>query len=160
MWCNQNGDHLENILLLTWVTCEGGHQYWIIFRHKVRWSFQWSLKISLIFLAHYQALLETITRAPNYVFPSLVDDTHIVGPMNGITHIMGHTNEITHTFDHLLMQLALIGLKVKVLKCKFWSPSRISPSLEIFQGLNGCILVINGLHILGLSLGLGFKFLN
>jgi hypothetical protein len=45
--------------------------------------------------------------APNCVFPSLTDDTHIVGPMS----------EIIRTFDHLLTQLALIGLRVKVL-CK------------------------------------------
>jgi hypothetical protein len=45
----------------------------------------------LFVLAHYWALLETIARASNYIFPSLVDDNHIVGPMS----------EITHTFDHL-----------------------------------------------------------
>jgi len=42
--------------------------------------------------------------APNYIFPSLTDDTHIMGPMN----------EITRTFDHLLTQLTLVGLRVKV----------------------------------------------
>ncbi len=42
--------------------------------------------------------------APNCIFPSLTDTTHIVGPMN----------EITCTFDHLSTQLALVGLKVKV----------------------------------------------
>ncbi len=62
----------------------------------------------LFVLAHYWTLLETIAWAPNYVFPSLVDDTHIAGLMS----------EITHTFDHLLTQLALVGLKVKVSKCK------------------------------------------
>jgi hypothetical protein len=46
--------------------------------------------------------------APIWVFPSLADDTHIVGPMN----------EIIRAFDHLSTQLALVGLKVKVLKCK------------------------------------------
>jgi hypothetical protein len=43
-------------------------------------------------------------RAPNCVFPSLVDNIHIMGPMN----------EISHAFDHLLTQLAQVGLKVKV----------------------------------------------
>ncbi len=45
----------------------------------------------LFVLAHYRTFLETIAQAPNYVFPSLADDIHIVGPMN----------EITHTFDHV-----------------------------------------------------------
>jgi len=66
-------------------------------------------------------------------------------------------SEITHTFDHLSTQLAIVGLKVKVLKYKLWSPSMIlpgklwSPSM-IFPGIEipqGYILVINDLYILG-----------
>jgi hypothetical protein len=60
-------------------------------------------------------------QAPNYVYPSIVDDIHIVGLVN----------EITHAFDHLSTQLTLVGLKVKVLKCKLWSPSGIFPNIEI-----------------------------
>jgi hypothetical protein len=59
-------------------------------------------------------------------------------------------NEITHTFYHLSTQLTLVGLRVKVSKCKLWNPSRISPSIEILQG---CTLVTNGLHILGTPMG-------
>jgi hypothetical protein len=46
-------------------------------------------------------------RASNYIFPSLMDDIHIAGPLS----------EITCAFDHLLTQLALVRLKVKVSKC-------------------------------------------
>jgi len=42
------------------------------------------LRGSLFALAHYWALLKTIVQAPNCVFQSLMDDTHIVGPMNEI----------------------------------------------------------------------------
>jgi len=49
------------------------------------------LKGPLFGLAHYQILLKTIAQTPNYVFPSLVDNTHIVGPMS----------EIDPVFDHL-----------------------------------------------------------
>jgi len=80
------------------------------------------LKGFLSALAHYQTLLETIVRAPNCVFPSLMNDTHVVEPMN----------EITYAFDHLSTQLTLVGLRVKVSKCKLWSPSKISPSIKIF----------------------------
>ncbi len=45
----------------------------------------------LFALAHYRALLETIAWASNYIFPSLMGDTHIMGPLN----------EIIHAFDHL-----------------------------------------------------------
>jgi hypothetical protein len=69
-----------------------------------------------------------------------MDDTHIVGPLI----------EVTHIFYHLLTQLALIGLRVKVLKCKLWSPLGISPSIEIPQG---CTLVIDGLLILDVLVG-------
>jgi hypothetical protein len=78
-------------------------------------------------------------QAPNYIFPSLADDTHIVKLMN----------EITHAFDHLSTQLTLIGLKVKVSKCKLWNPLGFSPSIKIFHG---CTLVIDGLHILGVQM--------
>jgi len=57
-------------------------------------------------------------------------------------------SELSCTFDHLLTQLAQVGLRVKVSKYKFWSPSRISLGIKI---PHGCILVINGLHILGVT---------
>ncbi len=78
--------------------------------------------------------------APSYVFPSLMDNTHIVS----------FIKEIVFAFDHLLTQLTLVGLKVKVSKCKLWSPSWIFSNIEIFQGY---ILVTNGLHILGVPMG-------
>jgi hypothetical protein len=76
----------------------------------------------LFTLAHYQGFLKTIVWAPCYIFPSLAN----------YTHIMGHMSEITHTFDHLLTQLTLVRLRVKVLKCKFWSLSKIFLGIEIF----------------------------
>jgi hypothetical protein len=59
--------------------------------------------------------------APSYVFPSLANDIDIVRPRN----------EIICAFDHLSTQLALVGLKVKMSKCKLWSPLRFSPGIEI-----------------------------
>jgi hypothetical protein len=40
-------------------------------------------------------------------------------------------SEITCTFDRLSTQFALVGLKVKVSKCKLWNPSGIFLSIEI-----------------------------
>jgi hypothetical protein len=59
-------------------------------------------------------------------------------------------NEITCAFDHLSTKLTLVGLRVKMSKCKFWSPLRISLVIEIPQG---CILVKDGLCILGVPVG-------
>jgi hypothetical protein len=67
-----------------------------------------TLRGPLFALAHYQVLLKTIMQTPNCVLPSLVDETHIVRPIN----------EILYVFYHLLTQLDLVGLRVKVSKCK------------------------------------------
>jgi len=94
----------------------------------------------LFALTHYQTLLKTIVQAPNCVLPSLTNDTHI----------MGFMNKIIPAFDHLSTQLALIGLKVKVLNCKLWSSSKIYLGIEIPQNYT---LVTNGLRILGVPMG-------
>jgi hypothetical protein len=60
----------------------------------------------LFALARCQALLDTIVQAPNCVYPSLVNDIHIMGPMS----------KIICAFDHLSTQLSLVGLRVKMLK--------------------------------------------
>jgi hypothetical protein len=112
----------------------GGHHYLVIFKQGD------PLGCLFFALAHYRDFLETIAWAPSYVFPSLANDTHIVRPLHFLTH----------AFDHLLIQLAIVGFKVKLSKCKFWSPLRISPSIEMLQG---CTLVTNGLCILSVLVG-------
>jgi len=121
------------LFITTWVTCGGGHHYWIIFKHEARWplkrSIIWFDPLLNFFRNHHMG-------PPTCVFPSLTNDTHIVGPMN----------ELSCTFDHLSTQLAQVELKVKMLICKCCSPSRIFLGIEI---LHECILVTNGPHILG-----------
>jgi len=94
----------------------------------------------LFVLAHYQALLKTITQTPRCILPFLIGNTHIMGPMS----------EVIRAFDHLLTQLALIGLKVKVSKYKLWNPLKIFLGIEIPQGYT---LVLDGLCILGVLMG-------
>jgi hypothetical protein len=67
---------------------------------------------------------------------------------------MGPLNEIVLAFDHLSTQLALIGLKIKVLKFKLWSSSRISLGITNPQC---CILIIDGLCIMGVGASMGFQ---
>ncbi len=91
-------------------------------------------------LAHYRSFLKTIAWASNYVFPSLTDDIYIVGLMNEFfLHLWPPFNPISQ-----------VGLRVKVSKCKFWSPSWIFPSIQFFHSY---ILVIDGLRILGVLMG-------
>jgi hypothetical protein len=58
--------------------------------------------------------------------------------------------KLPNAFDHLSTQLSLVGLRVKVSKCKLWGPSKISPGIKIPQGYT---LVIDGLHIFGVPMG-------
>jgi len=44
-------------------------------------------------------------QVPNHIFPTLMDDTHI----------LGFINEITRAFNHLLTQLTLVGVATLVL---------------------------------------------
>jgi hypothetical protein len=90
-------------------------------------------------LAHYWTFLKTITQTLSCVFPSLTNDTQIVGPLN----------EIIPTFDHFFIRLALVGLRVKVLKFKLWNSSKISLGIKILQG---CTLIINSLCIMGVPM--------
>jgi hypothetical protein len=50
-----------------------------------------SLGGPLFVLAHYRTFLETIAQAPNCIFPFLMDNIHIIRPLN----------EIICAFDHL-----------------------------------------------------------
>ncbi len=77
----------------------------------------------LFVVAHYRTFLKIIMQAPKCVFPSLADDTHIVGTMS----------KVVLAFNHLLTQLALIGLKVNMSTCKLWSPLGISSSVKFFR---------------------------
>jgi hypothetical protein len=77
---------------------------------------------------------------PNYVFPSLANNIHIMGSMT----------KLSCTFDHLSAQLAQVGLRVKVSKYKCYYLSTIFLGIKI---LDDYILVTNGLHILGVSMG-------
>jgi hypothetical protein len=104
-----------------------------LLNHLQAWGRVTPLKGSLFALARYRTFLKTISRAPNCVFPSVVNDAHIMGPMR----------ETVYTFDHLL---TLVGLRVKVWKCKLWNPSKISSNINIPQG---CTLVTDGSRILG-----------
>ncbi len=63
-------------------------------------------------------------QAPSCVFPSFANDTHIMGPMI----------EIVLAFNRLMTQLILVGLKVKVSKCKLWSPFKHKDSSKLHFG--------------------------
>jgi hypothetical protein len=90
---------------------KGSPHYWVIFKHKAWWPF----KRFFIYLSPLSNIFRNHCMSPNYVFPSLMDK---------YTH-RGHYEQDSLTFDHFLTHFNLIGLKVKVSKCKLWSPLKI-----------------------------------
>jgi hypothetical protein len=118
-------------LLSTWVAWGQGHHYWIIFKHKARWP-------PKRFFIHPNPLSSTL-------------GNHCVNPQLCLSIL---SKQYPHHepyewdcpyFGPPLTQLALVKLRVKMLKCKLWSPSKISTSINIPQSYT---LVRNGLCIL------------
>ncbi len=62
---------------------------------------------------HFQALYNLVYLFTPYVFPSILDDIHIIGP----------TQIVSHVFEHFASPLALVGLTIQPHKCATWSPS-------------------------------------
>jgi hypothetical protein len=92
-------------LLLAWVTWEGGHHYWIIFKHKARWP----LKGPLFALAHYQVnVLKCKPWNPSGTFSSIEILQGYILVTNGL-HIfgvlMGFQEFVTHFLDEVLFQM-------------------------------------------------------
>ncbi|KAL2611673.1 hypothetical protein R1flu_023365 [Riccia fluitans] len=85
-----------------------------------------SLGDALFALAHLRALRTTASKHPLCLFPSLVDDTHIVGSLEAVVP----------TFHTLEGHLSVVGLTVQPTKCAAWSPSRLSSSLSLPLGFS------------------------
>ncbi|KAL2610010.1 hypothetical protein R1flu_028583 [Riccia fluitans] len=79
---------------------------------------------ALFALGHLRALRTMASEHPLCLFPSLADDTHIVGPLEAIVPTF-HTLE-----DHLLA----VGLTVQPTKYVAWSPSGLPSSLSLPSG--------------------------
>ncbi|KAL2620254.1 hypothetical protein R1flu_000459 [Riccia fluitans] len=84
---------------------------------------------ALFALAHLRALRTTASEHLLCLFPSLADDTHIVGPPEAVVPAF-HTLE-----GHLLV----VGLTVQSTKCAAWSPSGLSSSLSLPQGFHSLL---------------------
>ncbi|KAL2634830.1 hypothetical protein R1flu_006309 [Riccia fluitans] len=76
---------------------------------------------ALFALAHLRALRTTASEHPLCLFPSLADDTHIVGPLEAIMP----------PFHTLEGHLSVVDLTVQPIKCAAWSPSGVPSSLSL-----------------------------
>ena len=92
-------------------------------------------------IGHQRALRATAAAFPDCAFPSIADDTHIVGP----------PPRAAEAFSHLAAQLALLDLDVQTSKSHAWSPS----GSEVFAGIlpEGVSYVPEGVRLLGVPMG-------
>ncbi|KAL2629623.1 hypothetical protein R1flu_014309 [Riccia fluitans] len=85
-------------------------------------SWEGDLLVGALFaLAHLRALRTVVSEHPLCLFPSLADNTHIVGPLEAVVPAF-HTLE-----DHL----SVVELTVQPIKCAAWSPSGLPSSLSL-----------------------------
>jgi hypothetical protein len=71
-----------------------------------------SLGWALFVLAHFRALHSVFNHFPSYLFPSIADDTHIIGPFS----------IVSFAYEHFQTELHAIGLSNQPHKCATWSP--------------------------------------
>ncbi|KAL2643240.1 hypothetical protein R1flu_010827 [Riccia fluitans] len=81
---------------------------------------------ALFALAHLHALRIVASKHSLCLFPSLADDTHIVGPFEAVVP----------AFHALEGHLSAMGLTVQPTKCAAWSPSELSSSLSLPPGFS------------------------
>ncbi len=79
------------------------------------------------------------------LFPSMVDDTHIIGLVFDVFHI----------FDHFASQLGLVELVVQLHKFTSWSPCNLLASFSLFVSFYYCCLIF---LILKRTFSFGFLF--
>jgi hypothetical protein len=70
---------------------------------------------ALFILAHFRALCSIANRFPSYVFPPIIDDTHIIGP----------PSIVSSPYEHFQSKLCAIDLSIQPRKCVKWSPSNL-----------------------------------
>jgi len=95
----------------------------------------------LIFsLAHFHALSYFLGVFSLCVFPSLANNTHILG----LTHV------VSLAFDHFDFLLASMGLSIQHHRCSTWIPSNLPPK---FVPLTKFCCPPHGIKILGVPFG-------
>jgi hypothetical protein len=63
-------------------------------------------------LTHFRALCSTTSHFPSCLFPSIIDDTQIIGPLS----------IVSSTYEHFQIELCVIGFFIQPQKCVAWSP--------------------------------------
>jgi len=75
---------------------------------------------ALFILTHFRALCSIANRFPSYVFPSIIDDTHIISC----------PSIISSQYEHFQIELCAIDLSIQLQKCVMWSPFNLPPDFN------------------------------
>jgi hypothetical protein len=77
------------------------------------------LRGALFAFTHFRTL-HSITNHFLCLFPSIVDDTHIIGP----------PSIVSFTYEHFQIEIYAIGLSIQLHKCVAWSPFSLLPNFN------------------------------
>ncbi len=73
---------------------------------------------TLFSLTHFRALHSIVSHS--YLFPSIVNDIHIIDP----------SLIISSAYEHFQTKLRAICFSIQLLKCVTWSSSNLSPTFD------------------------------
>jgi hypothetical protein len=94
--------------------------------------------------AHFHTFHNLVGLFSSSLFPSIIDDTHIIG----------HVSIVSQVFHHYSSQLDLIGLAIQPHKCATRFPLRLPSG---FSPTSRFCTPIEGIKVLGVPLG-SFSF--
>jgi len=96
---------------------------------------------ALFALAHFRALCSTSSHFLSCLFPSIANNTHIIGPFS----------IVSCTYEHFQTELRAIGLSIQPHKCIAWSPFGLPPN---FNTPSQFTTPSKGIKILGVLLSI------
>jgi len=95
---------------------------------------------ALFALTHFKALHYIANHFHYCIFPSIVDDIHIIGP----------PSIVSYAYEHFQIEFHAIGLSIQPQKCIAWSSSSLPPD---FNNPSQFTTPFERIKILGVLLG-------
>jgi hypothetical protein len=75
---------------------------------------------ALFVLGNFRASHSIVNHFPFRLFPSIANDTHIIGPLL----------IVSYAYEHFQIEFCAIGLSIQLLKNVTWSPSSLPPNFN------------------------------
>jgi hypothetical protein len=94
---------------------------------------------ALFALIHFKTPHYIANRFPSYLFPFIVDDSHIIGP-----------SIVSFAYEHFQTKFHGISLSMQPIKCVAWVPFSLSPNFDTWSLF---YTPSKGIRVLGVPLG-------